>query len=97
MRRYLTYAYDPTQKEDKDWWCNTIFLTRVRCNNQVGSMIIDPESCTNVAFNKAGQKLKLETYLHLEPYKLAWVNNHLKVAKVFGYIFNWRINRVGPM
>lgn len=57
-----------------------IFFRRVRCNEQLCSMVIDGGSCTNVISEDACKKLGLKTEPHLAPYKVTWVNDtNLKV------------------
>ena len=52
-----------------------IFHTRCHINNKVYSMIIDGESCTNVASTTLVENLNLTTLKHFRLYKLQWLNN----------------------
>lgn len=59
----------------EDWHQSSIFQTKVCCNKQLCSMVIDWGSCTNVVSENACKKLRLKTEPHPSPYKVAWVNN----------------------
>ncbi|KAG5548580.1 hypothetical protein RHGRI_014064 [Rhododendron griersonianum] len=62
--------------------CGQIFHTRVKCNDQVCSLVIDTGSCTNAVSEEAVKKLGLIVDPHPEPYHLAWITNmKLKVDK----------------
>ena len=52
-------------------------------NLQEASMIIDNESCTNVANTILVRKLNLNTIKHGNPYRLEWLNDcgEVKVTK----------------
>ncbi|XP_052486318.1 uncharacterized protein LOC128041056 [Gossypium raimondii] len=60
-----------------------IFHTRCHVQGKVCSLIVDGESCTNVASTLMVEKLGLPTTKHLQPYKLQWLNDggELKVTK----------------
>ncbi|KAI8554950.1 hypothetical protein RHMOL_Rhmol05G0135800 [Rhododendron molle] len=59
-----------------------IFHTRVKCNDQVCSLVIDTGSCTNAVSEEAVKKLGLTVDPHPEPYHLAWITKmKLKVDK----------------
>lgn len=62
-------------KDTKNWRCNSLFQTKVKCNNQLCSFVIDGGSCTNVVSEEACKKLGLKNEAYLSPYKVAWVNN----------------------
>lgn len=53
---------------DEDWRRNNIFQTRVRCNGQLFSMVINGGSSTNVVFANACKKLGLKTKPHSAPW-----------------------------
>ena len=58
---------DDTQKEN-------IFHTRCLITNKLCSLIIDGDSCTNVASTRVVEKLALSTISHTKPYKLQWLS-----------------------
>ena len=51
-----------------------IFHTRSHMKGKVCALIIDSESCTNVASSLMVVKLNLHTMKHPKPYKLQWLN-----------------------
>ena len=55
--------FDDTQREN-------IFHTRCLINNKLCSMIIDRDSCANVASTRVMEKFGLPTISHTKPYKL---------------------------
>jgi hypothetical protein len=61
--------------DDAEQQRKNIFQTRCHLNNKVCSMIIDGESCTNVASTILVEKLNLPTLKHSRPYKLQWLND----------------------
>jgi hypothetical protein len=60
-----------------------IFYTRCHINDKVCSLIIDSESCTNVASTLLVEKMSLPTLKHLNPCRLRWLNDcgDIKVTK----------------
>ncbi|PKI73216.1 hypothetical protein CRG98_006414 [Punica granatum] len=56
-----------------------LFRTRCIIQNKVYGVIIDSESCTNVASTTLVEKLNLATTKHRCPYKLRWLNDQGKV------------------
>ncbi|RDX93950.1 hypothetical protein CR513_23724, partial [Mucuna pruriens] len=60
-----------------------IFHTRYLVQGKVCNMIIDEESCTNVASTILVEKINLQTTKHPRPYKLQWLSNigEVKVDK----------------
>lgn len=70
-------------KNSEEWRRNSIFHTRIRCNVQLYSLVIDGRSCTNIMPEKVCKKLSLKTKPHPELYKVAWVDNtNLKIQKI---------------
>ena len=65
--------------DDADQQRENVFHTRCHVNNKVCSMIIDGESCTNVASTTLVEKLNLPTLKHTRPYKLQWLNDYGEV------------------
>jgi hypothetical protein len=61
--------------DDAEQQRENIFHTRCHVNNKVYSMIIDGESCTNVASTILVEKLNLPTLKYSRPYKLQWLND----------------------
>ena len=57
-----------------------IFYTYSHIKDKVFSVVIDPESCTNVASALMVEKLSLPTINHHRPYKLQWLNNSKEVC-----------------
>jgi hypothetical protein len=53
---------------------DNIFHTRCHIKNKVYNMIIDNDSCTNIASKTLVRKLILITTKHATPYKLQWLN-----------------------
>ncbi|KAF3965530.1 hypothetical protein CMV_010297 [Castanea mollissima] len=47
----------------------------VRCGNQAKKLIIDGRSCMNVVSSSTVERLKLPIEPHLQPYKVAWIDN----------------------
>ncbi|KAI5667785.1 hypothetical protein M9H77_17638 [Catharanthus roseus] len=62
VRPLLTTHKD--DKEGNDWKRSNNFQTRVQCNRQLCSMVIEPGSCSNVISEGAVRKLGLETKPH---------------------------------
>ncbi|KAF7835612.1 Zinc finger, CCHC-type [Senna tora] len=60
-----------------------IFYTRCHVKDRVCGLIIDGESCVNVASKLMVDKLGLRTLKHPRPYRLQWLNESgdLKVTK----------------
>ncbi|KAL2532331.1 reverse transcriptase [Abeliophyllum distichum] len=60
-----------------------IFHTRCYVDNKVCSMIIDGNSCTNIASTTLVEKLGMFMLKHPRPYKLSWLNDcgEVKVTK----------------
>lgn len=52
-----------------------LFHTRCTVRDKVCYLIIDTESCTNIASALIVDKLGLETHKHPHPYKLKWLND----------------------
>ncbi|XP_050259875.1 uncharacterized protein LOC126704939 [Quercus robur] len=71
------------KEDDMEQQRENIFHTRCHINNKVCSMIIDGESCTNVASTTLVEKLNLPTMKYPRPYKLQWLNDcgEVKVNK----------------
>ena len=71
------------KENDMDQQRENIFDTRCHINNKVCSMIINAESCTNVASTILVEKLNLPTLKHLMSYMLQWLNDcgEVKVAR----------------
>jgi hypothetical protein len=71
------------KEDDMEQQRENIFHTRCHINNKVCSMIIDRESCTNVASTILVEKLSLPTLKHPKSYKLQWLNDsgEVKVNK----------------
>ena len=63
-RRGLSVQY----KEDDEMQRDNIFHTRCHVQNKVCSVIIDGESCTNVASTNMVEKLGMQTSKHPRPY-----------------------------
>ena len=63
------------KENDTEQQRENIFHTRCHINNKVYSMIIDGESCTNVASTTLVEKLNLTTLKHFRLYKLQWLND----------------------
>mgnify|MGYP004709607971 CR=1 FL=1 len=64
-----------TQISMEDLQLENIFYTRCHIKDKVCSLVVDPESCTNVASPHMVEKLNLTTTNHPKPYKLQWLNN----------------------
>ena len=62
------------KEDDKMQWDNN-FHTRCYVQNKVCSVIIDGESCTNVASTTMVKKLGMPTSKHPRAYKLQWLND----------------------
>jgi hypothetical protein len=60
-----------------------IFHTRCHINNNVCSMIINNESCANIASTILVRKLSLKTTKHERPYRFQWLNDcgEIRVTK----------------
>jgi hypothetical protein len=71
------------KEDDMEQQRENIFHTRCHINNNVCSMIIGGESCTNVASTTLVEKLNLHTLKHPRAYKLQWLNDcgEVKVNK----------------
>ena len=71
------------KEDDMEQQRKNIFYTRCLINNKVCGMIIDGESCTNVASTILVEKLSLSTIKHPRPYRLQWLNEigEVKVNK----------------
>ena len=52
-----------------------IFHTRCHIKDNICNLIIDNESCTNVASTSLAEKLGLSTLKHPNPYRLQWLND----------------------
>ncbi|XP_024015861.1 uncharacterized protein LOC112089116 [Eutrema salsugineum] len=80
VARRVLLAHEPVKEEDQR---ENLFHTRCHVMGKVYSLIIDGESCTNVASTTMVEKLGLETRKHPQPYSLRWLNNQrqLKVTK----------------
>ena len=63
------------KEEDIDQQRENIFHIHYHVTNKVCSLIIDGESCTNVASALLVEKLQLPKLKHLRPYKLQWLIN----------------------
>ena len=59
--------FDESQREN-------IFHTRCLINDRLCSLIVDGESCANVASTRVVDKLGLSTIFHAKPYKLKWLS-----------------------
>ena len=55
--------------------CEHIFHTRCHIKDKVCNLIIDSESCTNVAITLMAEKLGLSILKHPNPYRLQWLND----------------------
>ena len=60
-------CFDGSQREK-------IFHTRCLINDKLCSLIVDGESCANVASTRVVEKLGLPTISHAKPYKLHWLS-----------------------
>ena len=60
-----------------------IFHTRCHIKDNICNLIIDNESCTNVASTSLAEKLGLSTLKHPNPYRLQWLNDcgYIKVTR----------------
>ena len=67
------------KEDDIEQQRENIFHTRFHVNNKVFSLIIDGESCTNVASALLVEKLQLPTLKYPIPYKLQWLNDSREV------------------
>ena len=63
------------QKDDPKIHRGRIFRTRVKCMEQICSLMINTESCTDVISEEAVKKLGLKVEPHSEPYDVAWITN----------------------
>lgn len=79
----LMISTKQVSKRDEDLYHRgKIFQTRVNCEGQICSLVIDTGSCTNVVSEDAVKKSGLMTEPHPEPYHVAWITNtKLKVDK----------------
>ena len=66
---------------------------RYLVKNKLCNLIIDGDSCTNVASALMVDKLKLSTTDHLRPYKLQWLNNSGKVRVTKQVLISSKIGR----
>jgi hypothetical protein len=71
------------QIDVSDDQCKNIFHTRCQIRDKVCEMIIDNESCTNIASTILVEKLGLTTIPHPRPYSLRWLNKNgeIRVTK----------------
>ena len=61
--------------------CQREYIFHARCliQGKLCSSIIDGGSCTNVASARLVSKMNLETKPHLQPYKLQWLSEDVKI------------------
>jgi len=78
VRKIFGYVY----KDIGDSQSENIFHSRFFINNKFCILIIDGESCTNVASKSLMGKLNLPTTPHPRPYKIQWLseNGEIKVT-----------------
>nr|XP_009792042.1 PREDICTED: uncharacterized protein LOC104239177 [Nicotiana sylvestris] len=72
-----------TSCEEKETINTQLVVRRYNIGGRICSVIVDSESCTNVASVSLVEKLGLRTMKHPRPYKLQWLNDsgELKVNK----------------
>ncbi|CAL8179179.1 unnamed protein product [Prunus armeniaca] len=63
------------RKETKDWRRTSIFHTYIKSGDKDWKVIIDNDSCINVVSTLTVSRLGLSTEKHLEPYRVAWIDN----------------------
>lgn len=63
----------PTHEKQEDWLKTNIFHLPCAMNSKVYNLLINGESCENLAFHEAMTKLMLSTERHLCCYKLSWL------------------------
>ena len=70
IRRMLGQVLKPFDESQRE----NIFHTRCLINDRLCSLIVDGESCANVASTRVVDKLGLSTISHAKPYKLQWLS-----------------------
>ncbi|XP_024005017.1 uncharacterized protein LOC112082150 [Eutrema salsugineum] len=78
-RRVLSVLVHPEETAQRE----NIFHTRCTIKNKVCNLIIDGDSCTNMASKYMVDRLGLEKTKHPRPYKLRWLNDQteLKISE----------------
>nr|XP_016458954.1 PREDICTED: uncharacterized protein LOC107782578 [Nicotiana tabacum] len=87
-----------TSCEEKETINTQLVVRRYNIGGRICSVIVDSESCTNVASVSLVEKLGLRTMKHPRPYKLQWLNDsgELKVNKQACHLFlgrPWKYDR----
>jgi len=67
MLGQVSKPFDESQREN-------VFHTRCLINDRLCSLIVDEESCVNMASTRVVDKLGLSTISHAKPYKLQWLS-----------------------
>ena len=70
----------PKVTEEDDWLRRNIFQSTCTIKNKVCRFVIDGDSCENIVFDEAVQKLQIQTEKHPKPYKLAWLKKGGEVS-----------------
>jgi hypothetical protein len=80
-------------KDENEVQRDNIFQTKCLIKDKVCSMIIDGESCTNVASKTMVEKLNLHTMKHPRPYKFQWLNENGEVKVNKQVLISFSIER----
>jgi hypothetical protein len=68
-------CYAPRIEDNDRWLRHNIFHSTCTIGGKVCKLIIDFGSCENIVAKEVGEKLKLDTKQHPNPYKLSWLKS----------------------